>query len=146
MQKGGKSKLEGEWKLVNRNQVRRATGKWDILKNGKGKVQGPSTTFFFTYFVESWSAKDLFFEFKELGEIDEIVISSKSDWRGKKYGFVKFVKMVDERMVEAKLNNIWMDGRKIITNISKYKRRAVANPSNFHGDLKKVAFRVHMSV
>lgn len=46
------------------------------------------TSFFFTDFDSKWTAKDLFFEFKELGKVDEILIPPKKDWRGQKYGFV----------------------------------------------------------
>lgn len=59
------------------------------------------------------------FEFKVVGAIDEIVIPTKKDWRGKRYGFVRFVDVKDEEMAEIKLNNIWLNGVKISANISK---------------------------
>lgn len=53
------------------------------MKNGKGSEIELSITLFFPDFEDCWSAKDLFFEFKEVGEIDEIVIPTKKDWRGR---------------------------------------------------------------
>lgn len=76
----------------------------------------------------------MFFEFKEIGDIEEIVILGKKDWRGKKYGFVRFGEVVDERVAETKLNNIWLNGRKISANISKYKRRVIEKLPLNHGD------------
>lgn len=91
------------------------------MKNRKGKEFGPFTTFFFSDFTDSWSVKDIFFEFKDLGVIDEIFIPAKKDRRGQKYGFVRFVDVADEKMVERKLNNIWLDERKINVNIPNIK-------------------------
>lgn len=79
-------------------------------------------TFFFSNFEDSWRAKDLFFEFKGLGDIEEIVIPAKKGWRGKKYGFVRFENVIEERLVDTKLNKIWLEGKKLSANISKYAR------------------------
>lgn len=66
-----------------RNNGSTISDRWDIWKIGNGGSSRASSTFFFTDFAESWGAKDLYFEFKELGEIDEIVIHAKRDWREK---------------------------------------------------------------
>lgn len=99
------------------------------MKNGKGSERGSSTTYYFSDFEEGWYAKDLFYEFKKLGDIEEIVIPDKKDWRGKKYSFVRFVNVSEKRMVETKLNNIWLNGKKIVANISKYKRSELTKAS-----------------
>lgn len=107
----------GEWQSVVRNHRRKSvpslSSRRDMWKNSKGDIKGSRTTFFFIDFGEGWRAKDLFFEFKELGVIDEIVIPSKKDWSGQKYGFVRYVNVEDERIKEVKLNNTWLDGRKL---------------------------------
>lgn len=90
-QQGANKNQERGWKIVNRKQTRNFNGRWDIMTNGKGSVRGPSTTFYFSNFEEEWSAKDLFYKFKDLWVIEEIVIPTKKDWRGNKYGFVSFV-------------------------------------------------------
>lgn len=114
---------EFKWKKVVRRGDRGNKGKWDILKTGQGVVVVSVSTYFYFDFDESWSAKDLFFEFKEVGEIEEIVIPPKKDWRGKKYGFVRFSGEKDERITETKLDNIMLNGSKISANLSKYKRK-----------------------
>lgn len=50
-----------------------------------------------------------------------------------------FVDVIDERMVETNLNNIWLNGRKISDNIFKYKRRDSKRISYEHGALRRPA-------
>lgn len=69
--------------------------------------------------------KGFFFEFKEVGAIEEIVIPGKKDWRGKRYGFVRFVDISDVDLAEVKLNNLWLNGCKLSVNKSKYQRKSV---------------------
>ncbi|XP_058734228.1 uncharacterized protein LOC131605958 [Vicia villosa] len=83
------------------------------------------TTMFFTDFGDNWNARDLFMEFKELGMIEEIVIPPKRDWRGKRFGFVRFINASDEKNLETKMDNVWLDGVKLKANISKIKRKEV---------------------
>lgn len=134
-------KQDGKWKNVCRKQTRSSNGRssngrWNIMKIGKGNERGPSTTYYFFDFEEGRCAKDLSFEFKELGVIEEIVIPAKKDWRRKKYGFVRFVNVYEERAVETKLNNIWLNGKKIIDNLLKYKRKELTKPSRNGGGIK----------
>lgn len=111
----------GSWNIVQRNRRSTYTGdKWDILKNDNGGKEGKITSFFFTDFNGGWRVKDLFFEFKNLGVVNEIVIPAKRDWRGEKYGFVYFVNMENPRLLEIKLDNLWLEGRKLKVNISKF--------------------------
>lgn len=106
------------------------------MKIGKGNELGLSTTYYFSDFEEEWNAKDLYYEFKELGAIEEIVIPTKKDWRGKKYGLVRFVNVYEERVMETKLNNIMLNGKKIIANLSKYKRNELIKHSRISGGIK----------
>lgn len=108
-----------------------------IMRNGNEKEFGLTTTYFFSDFEDGWSANDLFFEFKEPGEIKEIVIPAKKDWRGKKYGFVRFINITNKKLVETKLNNTWLNGKKINANITNYKRREVKKLSLNHESLRK---------
>lgn len=79
------SKIQASgWKTVHNKGRRVFTGdKWDIMKNVNEGALGKITSFFFTDFDSSWRVEDLFFEFKELGIVDEIVIPPKKDWREK---------------------------------------------------------------
>lgn len=54
--------------------------------------------------------------------MNEIVIPPKKDWRGERYGFVRFVNVENERLMEVKLDNLWLEGRKLKANVSRIKR------------------------
>lgn len=88
------------------------------------------TTFFFIEFGSKWYARDLLFEFKELGEIDGVVIPQKRDKRGRRYGFVRFWNVEDERMQPIKLDNLVLEGRKLFANLPRFQRQVKINVQN----------------
>lgn len=47
-------------------------------RGGNMDMEGLST-FFFTKFDDKWTARDLYIEYKELGDIDEVIIPPKKD-------------------------------------------------------------------
>src|SRR4051812_23387793 len=112
-----------EWvKVTRKGNNGYTSSRWDIFKNPMEGDRGDITSFFITDFEQKWGARDLFFEMKNFGVVDEIVIPPKKDWRGEKYGFARFVKVEDVRMLEVKLDNLWLEGRKLKANVSRFKR------------------------
>lgn len=68
----------GDWNNIQRKGKKEFLGdKWDIFKNGVNCDGWEITSFFFTDFDRRWRAKDMFFEFKGLGNMDEIFIPPK---------------------------------------------------------------------
>lgn len=65
-----------------------------------------TTTIFVTEFDDKWRAWDLFFEFKELGDIGEVIIPPKRDRRGRRYGFVRFINVEDVKRLATKMDNV----------------------------------------
>lgn len=72
--------------------------------------------------MERLKARDLFFEFKELGDLNEVYVPSKKNHRGRKYGFTRFYNAKDERALAAKMDSIFLDGKTIHANLPKFKR------------------------
>lgn len=69
-------------------------------RRGKGIGNGENlSSFFFTEFQDSFDAKNMFKVLKEYGLVMEAYIPSRKDKRGKRYNFVCFRKVVDERIV-----------------------------------------------
>ncbi|CAI8614976.1 unnamed protein product [Vicia faba] len=60
--------------------------------------------------------------FKENGEIDEVIIPPKRDKRGKRFGFVRFFNVADERLMVIKLDNIIIGTKKIHANLPRFNR------------------------
>lgn len=50
------------------------------------------------------------------------MIPPRKDWRGQRYGFMRFCNVENERLLEVKLDNVWLEGRKLKANVTKVKR------------------------
>lgn len=57
-----------------------------------------------------------------MGDIAEIVIPSKHNKFGKRFGFARLKNVEDERLMEVKLDNTIIDGRKIYANQPRFDR------------------------
>ncbi|KAI5439407.1 hypothetical protein KIW84_024980 [Lathyrus oleraceus] len=57
------------------------------------------------------TAKDLYDVLKDLRDIDKVIIPPKRDKRGNKYDFVRFFNVRDERLMVAKLDNTFIEGK-----------------------------------
>lgn len=57
--------------------------------------------------------KELYNVFKEFNDIDEVIIPPKRDIRDKRYGFIRFFKVNDKRLLATKLDNIFLGNMKI---------------------------------
>ncbi|XP_058742327.1 uncharacterized protein LOC131614792 [Vicia villosa] len=90
----------GVWRKVDYS--RKSLPRWDIT-NGDEAIE-------------------LFYEFKAFGEIMEFVIPPKKDKYGRRYGFVRFVNVPDVKSLEIKLDNMFLDGRKLHVNLTRFNR------------------------
>ncbi|XP_058775700.1 uncharacterized protein LOC131649953 [Vicia villosa] len=79
-------------------------------------------SFFFSEFPEEYGAKEMFEIFADFGLVVEVVIPPKRDKRGKRYGFVRFRKVRDARLLEAELDNICIKDKKIHANVPRFQR------------------------
>lgn len=133
---------EGGWRTVGNCIKGTVTARWDIANGGKqkedGRERGVSTTYFVTEFGSRWRTNDLFYEFKELGEVEEVVTPPKRDNKGRRYGFVRFLNVKDERLLATIFDNIVLDGRKIFANVPRFNR---GNPTQFNARPKVVNVR-----
>lgn len=78
---------------------------------------GNVTSFFFIEFDDKWIARDIYGVFKKMGEIDEVFILRK---RGRRYGFIRFFNVKDDRLLATKLDNVFLEGKKIFANIPRF--------------------------
>ncbi|CAI8594474.1 unnamed protein product [Vicia faba] len=67
---------------------------------------------------------DIFKLFGCIGNIVEVVILSKKDWDGKRYGFSRFKGVTDERVFAVRLDNVMIDGKKIHANTHRFVRKS----------------------
>ncbi|XP_058755922.1 uncharacterized protein LOC131629137 [Vicia villosa] len=113
--------IDNVWKKVM--YKRNSRTKWDATVGGGRNESEVLSTFFFTDFDDKWKAKDMYEVFKKMGDIDEVYIPNKKDKRGRRYGFVRFVNVKDDRLLATKLDNVFLEGRKLFANIPRFQRK-----------------------
>ncbi|KAL4582134.1 hypothetical protein LXL04_006675 [Taraxacum kok-saghyz] len=84
---------------------------------------GKATTFFFSNFPEFWEESELWWEFRTLGNMVDVFVARKRNKIGRKFGFVRFIRVQDTGRMEFDLNNHWMDKFKLKANLAKYSRK-----------------------
>ncbi|XP_058775246.1 uncharacterized protein LOC131649501 [Vicia villosa] len=121
------------WTTVERNSFRReGVGKWDVARGEGRKTEGAAaSSFFFTEFGSRWKTRDLMFEFKDMRDIDEVVIPSKRDKFGRRYGFVRFFNVEDEKLLGIKLDSLILEGRKLHANPPRFQRKEKETAKTF---------------
>ena len=71
------------------------------------------TSFYFTRFPEDAIVEDLWYHFKQSGEMREVFIPWKRNRHGRRYGFVRFKGVRDMHQVEKKLDSMVFGGLKM---------------------------------
>ncbi|CAL0306408.1 unnamed protein product [Lupinus luteus] len=93
-----------------------------------------STTFFFTNFPTDHDAKEMWEIFQKWGKVVDVVIPSRLDKYGKKFGFVRFQGVQNSKQMVQKLDRIWIGLHKIWVNLPKFQRSQWV--SGFHSSDK----------
>lgn len=60
---------------------------------------------------------EVFWKFED---IDEVVIPSTRDIRGQRYGFIRFFEVKDARLLATKLDNIFIENKKLFFNLPRF--------------------------
>jgi hypothetical protein len=82
-----------------------------------------ATSYYFTNIPDEVKAVDLWPRFAKFGRVGEVFIPAKVDKQGKRFGFVKFRDVHDDRDLLRRISNIWIDSFKLRINLSKFSRR-----------------------
>ena len=94
----------------------------NICKGRPFQNHSKVSTFFFTEFPEDLIAKDMFEIFADYGKVLEVIIPAKRDKRRRKFGFVRFLDVRDERSTVTHLDNIFIGKRKLFANVPRFQR------------------------
>ncbi|XP_058783790.1 uncharacterized protein LOC131658522 [Vicia villosa] len=129
----------GVWRKVDYS--RRVQPRWDIADGGKGfkgiREEDSVTSFFVSEFGARWKALDLFYEFKAYGNMVEFVIPPKKDRYGRRYGFARFANVKDVNTLEIKLDNLFLDGRKLHVSLTRFNRTVFKQPALVQQDRRE---------
>jgi len=100
-------------KVGNRGHAKRA--------GGQGGANDFSL-FFFSNFPHGLGEKDMIKVFQKWARVKDVFISRRlNKWR-RRFGFVRFFGVRDERSLERDLDQIYIGSRKLYVNIPKYRR------------------------
>lgn len=90
-----------------------------------------SVPFYFTSFHDDIDSKRLWTICDKYGVVSDVYMACKFSKLGKKFSFVGFIKVVDQRALESKLREIWIGKFHLFVSISWFGRDNV-NTSKPH--------------
>ncbi|PWA96169.1 hypothetical protein CTI12_AA041880 [Artemisia annua] len=99
------------------------------FKTKEDDVARISTSIYITNFPESISAKELFHSCKVYGHVVDSFIPTKRAKNGKRFGFVRFIKVFNVERLVSNLCMVWINRHKLHANIARF-QRDVASGSN----------------
>nr|GEU97761.1 RNA-directed DNA polymerase, eukaryota, reverse transcriptase zinc-binding domain protein [Tanacetum cinerariifolium] len=88
-----------------------------------------STSVFITNFPDMFSAKDLFNTCKQYGHVVDAFIPIKRTKAGKRFCFVRFIKIFDVERLVNNLCTVWVGRFKLHANIARFQRTPLDNES-----------------
>nr|GEY46578.1 nucleotide-binding alpha-beta plait domain-containing protein [Tanacetum cinerariifolium] len=85
-------------------------------------VQNISTSVFVTNFPDQYGAKDLWNSCKVYGQVVDAYIPDRRSKAGKRFGFVRFIKVFDVKRLISNLCMIWVGRFQIHANVARFQR------------------------
>nr|GEU47366.1 RNA-directed DNA polymerase, eukaryota [Tanacetum cinerariifolium] len=92
------------------------------LRSKEDDVQNISTSVFVTNFPDQFGAKDLWHSCKAYGHVVDAYILDRRSKAGKRFGFVRFIKVFDMDRLISNLCTIWVGRFKLHANVAQFLR------------------------
>ncbi|KAK2430753.1 hypothetical protein P8452_44114 [Trifolium repens] len=116
--------------MCNPREMREERGEWREVQgrqkkhNTNSETYNPDniTTFYITKFPDDVNAHDLLTSFAQFWRVAEVYIPAKKDRLGKRFGFARFLDVVDDLSLLEMIEETWFGSFKIRANISKFKK------------------------
>ncbi|GJX07027.1 RNA-directed DNA polymerase, eukaryota [Tanacetum coccineum] len=93
-----------------------------------------ATSIFITNFPDSFGAKDLWNTCKQYGHVVDAYIPYRRSKAGKRFGFVRFIKVLDVDRLVNNLCTVWVGRHKIQANIPRFQREPLNKHSSLHNN------------
>ncbi|CAJ2638311.1 unnamed protein product [Trifolium pratense] len=113
-----------QWQTVQGRRKKGSQKKSDIATSISSHNEHPNdiTIYFSTSFPDSFGALAMLRAFKYYGNVTEVVIPTKRDAGGRRFGFARFARVTDIRGFELELDNIIIGRDKISVNLARFQR------------------------
>nr|GFC25305.1 nucleotide-binding alpha-beta plait domain-containing protein [Tanacetum cinerariifolium] len=93
-------------------------------------VQKIYTSVFVTNFPDGYGAKNLWNTFKLYGHVVDVFILDRRTKAGNRFGFVRFIKVLDIDRLLNNLCTVWVGRNKIHANVARFQREPLHEQSN----------------
>lgn len=109
---------DSDWQVVRGRKTEQGRKRTDVARNYQFyPKEAVRTSYFFTNFPDNFHAKQMLAAFLKYGDFEVVVIPSKRDKLGKRFGFAREVNVEDPDRFGVKLDNIIIGRNKIMVNI-----------------------------
>ncbi|GJT27393.1 RNA-directed DNA polymerase, eukaryota [Tanacetum coccineum] len=95
------------------------------------EVQKISTSIFVTNFSDHAKAKDLWNVCKQYGQVVDAFIPDRKSKAGKRYGFVRFIRVYDVDRLVSNLCTLWMGSHHLHANVARFQRPPAVNSGGY---------------
>ncbi|GJW62634.1 RNA-directed DNA polymerase, eukaryota [Tanacetum coccineum] len=95
------------------------------------EVQKISTSIFVTNFPDHAKAKDLWNVCKQYGQVVDAFIPDRKSKAGKRYGFVRFIRVYDVDRLVSNLCTLWMGSHHLHANVARFQRPPAVNSGGY---------------
>ncbi|GKF15625.1 nucleotide-binding alpha-beta plait domain-containing protein, partial [Tanacetum coccineum] len=92
------------------------------LRSKEDDVHNISTSVFVSNFPDYFGARDLWHSCKVYGHIVDTYIPDRRSKAGKRFGFVRFIKVLDVERLISNLCTIWVGRFKLQANVARFRR------------------------
>ncbi|GJU57278.1 nucleotide-binding alpha-beta plait domain-containing protein [Tanacetum coccineum] len=100
------------------------------FRSKEDDVQQISTSVFVTNFPDQFYAKDLWTTCKQYGYVVDAFIPNRKSKAGKRFGFVRFIKIFDVDRLVNNLCTVWVGRHKIHANLARFQRPPLYKNNN----------------
>ncbi|PWA63616.1 hypothetical protein CTI12_AA325270 [Artemisia annua] len=118
-----------------------------VVFSKEEEVQKISTSIFITNFPEYAKAKDLWNVCKQYGHVVDAFIPDRKSKAGKRFGFVRFIRVYDVDRLVSNLCMLWIGNHHLHANVARFQRSSISNndkqmhqngdPVSKHKEVKK---------
>ncbi|GKE01199.1 RNA-directed DNA polymerase, eukaryota, reverse transcriptase zinc-binding domain protein, partial [Tanacetum coccineum] len=98
------------------------------------EVMKISTSVFVTNFPVQVGAKELWHACKQYGQVVDAFIPNRKSKLGKRFGFVRFIKVFDAERLANNLCTVWIGSHRLHANIARFQRPTGQNTSKYSGN------------
>ncbi|CAH1448081.1 unnamed protein product [Lactuca virosa] len=100
-------------------------------------IENVSSPFYVTNFPIDLGVKELWDACAKVGTMADVYIAKKLSKLGKRFAFVRFIKVSDDKLLERKIREIWLGLYHLFASVARFQRepdRKRQSDSHVHGD------------